>query len=87
MDKKELQFTIKNFKDLAKIKEISPDDRLFIITKNQFIVLSQDLEEEVFPKIKINEIEVAIFYGSDARGLYLKNGLQSYREAHKNKMV
>ena len=88
MDKQELKLILKDMKDCCKTKEMDTDSLLHIATTdNRYYAIDVSCENDGFPKLSINEIEVAIFQGSDAHGIYLKNGLQSAYKAHKANII
>ena len=63
------------------------DDKLIIIGKNgeyQYLCEFDPLPQK---KILLNDIEMAIFIGSDAIAVYLKNGLSSARMAKKFNLI
>ena len=88
MLKSELKLILKDMKDCCKTKDMDTDSKLHIVTiDNNYYFIDSDCEEAGFPKLSINEIELAIFQGSDGHGIYLKNGLQSAYKAHKANII
>ena len=85
MKKAELKTIIKDMRGRHKADERT-DQTLHIVTDgNQYYCINE--YEELPAKVSINKIAVAIFQGSDGRGIYLKNGLESYRGVRKHNIV
>lgn len=83
MKKQELKSIIKEMRDLH--NELSYDDSLCLVTSdNKFYFISA--YDELPPKVSINRIEVAIYQGWD-NGLYLRNGLKSFRQGRKANLI
>jgi hypothetical protein len=85
MNKQELKAIIKDMRDFVTSGELQ-DDKLHIITDTYEHYFISEFDE-LPPKISINNITVAIFLGGYSRGLYLKNGLKSFRKAREHKLT
>lgn len=63
------------------------DEYLTITTNDKTYSINQFENEIEGNKIKLNNIQVATFKNGFAHSVYLKNGLESYRIAKRNKLI
>ena len=84
MNKQELKTIIKDIRDFKAEGSLSQESLDIFTNDGQFFSIN---EFEVLPeKISINNIEMAIYTG-ETKGIYLKQGLKSYRKAMKANLI
>ena len=87
MNKQELKYIMNDTVNCIKDKRVNNVDGNLVIITNKFKHYFISQYDKLPRKINIDNIELAIYYGTDSKLIYLKNGLKSYRKCKQYNLI